>query len=413
MLVAERFRSRFTDVRMRRLIPWLAVAAICAAVVVVAVRFGSFVAGGSDSYCYVHQAERWASGRLLEPGSARARGAVARRAADVRACRARAVADRAWRHRADLPVRACRCSWRRRWRWPAAPAMFAVVPLCGVLLVVATFLLGRATGRRGWRGGRGGHGREPDRPVSGHSADERRAGRGVLDAGARACDPRAAGRRSPPGVCRRHRHSDPPEPRAARVRRRRLYLLLRPGAAWSERLRDSRALRHRLRGRVRCRRCGPAALLRLAVRVGLRRRGRSLCHRARRAQCVALLRRGSVEAQGRCCWRSPSRRSSSWRGPSRWSGLAFVAGERRRSTCRTSYVRRLVVRALPAAVGARADGPAAGHVGPLASVCRRRKVPAVLARRCRSRWRLPASGPRGVGRCSVSPAARVGVRAHG
>ena len=27
---------------------------------VTAVRWGSWVAGGSDSYCYVHQAERWA-----------------------------------------------------------------------------------------------------------------------------------------------------------------------------------------------------------------------------------------------------------------------------------------------------------------------------------------------------------------
>lgn len=37
---------------------------IVLAVIVACVRFGSFVAGGSDSYCYVHQAERWASGRL-------------------------------------------------------------------------------------------------------------------------------------------------------------------------------------------------------------------------------------------------------------------------------------------------------------------------------------------------------------
>src|SRR6188508_3747377 len=45
----------------------VAIALLLAAVVAVAVRFGSFVAGGSDSYCYVHQAERWASGRLLVP----------------------------------------------------------------------------------------------------------------------------------------------------------------------------------------------------------------------------------------------------------------------------------------------------------------------------------------------------------
>lgn len=33
---------------------------LCLAVVAVSWRWGSFVAGGSDSYCYVHQAERWA-----------------------------------------------------------------------------------------------------------------------------------------------------------------------------------------------------------------------------------------------------------------------------------------------------------------------------------------------------------------
>src|SRR6185503_8936038 len=33
----------------------------------VGLRWGSFVAGGSDSYCYLHQAERWASGRLQVP----------------------------------------------------------------------------------------------------------------------------------------------------------------------------------------------------------------------------------------------------------------------------------------------------------------------------------------------------------
>ena len=39
------------------------------AVFAAAVRWGTFAAGGSDSYCYVHQAEAWASGRLqvVEP----------------------------------------------------------------------------------------------------------------------------------------------------------------------------------------------------------------------------------------------------------------------------------------------------------------------------------------------------------
>jgi hypothetical protein len=38
----------------------IALALLVAAVVTVSWRWGSFVAGGSDSYCYLHQAERWA-----------------------------------------------------------------------------------------------------------------------------------------------------------------------------------------------------------------------------------------------------------------------------------------------------------------------------------------------------------------
>jgi hypothetical protein len=37
-----------------------ALALVIGALVIAAVRWGSWVAGGSDSYCYVHQAERWA-----------------------------------------------------------------------------------------------------------------------------------------------------------------------------------------------------------------------------------------------------------------------------------------------------------------------------------------------------------------
>ncbi|MGH9254748.1 MAG: hypothetical protein ACRD3C_09270 [Vicinamibacterales bacterium] len=40
---------------------------LLASVVTVGLRWGTFVAGGSDSYCYVHQAQRWASGRLQVP----------------------------------------------------------------------------------------------------------------------------------------------------------------------------------------------------------------------------------------------------------------------------------------------------------------------------------------------------------
>ena len=40
---------------------------LLATVVATGFHWGSFVAGGSDSYCYVHQAERWASLRLQVP----------------------------------------------------------------------------------------------------------------------------------------------------------------------------------------------------------------------------------------------------------------------------------------------------------------------------------------------------------
>ena len=44
-----------------------AVAVLLASVVAVGLRWGTFVAGGSDSYCYLYQAQRWASGRLQVP----------------------------------------------------------------------------------------------------------------------------------------------------------------------------------------------------------------------------------------------------------------------------------------------------------------------------------------------------------
>ena len=120
---------------------WLAVAGLCAALIVVALRYGSYVAGGSDSYCYVHQAERWASGRLLDPDP------LALEAPWPDAPLTFAPAG----HLPSPTVRGAIV--------PICPpglsmlmapglavggrtAMFAVVPLCGVLLVVATFLLG-------------------------------------------------------------------------------------------------------------------------------------------------------------------------------------------------------------------------------------------------------------------------------
>jgi hypothetical protein len=127
---------------MRRMTPWLAVAALCAALVAVAARYGSYVAGGSDSYCYTHQAERWASGRLLEPEP------LARDAPWPGAPLTFAPAG----HRpsptvpgAIVPICPSGLSMLMA---PALAlggraAMFAVVPTCGVVLVVATWLLGK------------------------------------------------------------------------------------------------------------------------------------------------------------------------------------------------------------------------------------------------------------------------------
>src|SRR5688500_7696454 len=123
----------------------LAVAAICAAAAVVAVRFGSFVAGGSDSYCYVHQAERWASGRLLEPEP------LALDAPWPDATLTFAPAGHVPSpivKGAIVPICPSGLSLLMA---PALAvggrtAMFAVVPLCGVLIVLATFLLARPLG---------------------------------------------------------------------------------------------------------------------------------------------------------------------------------------------------------------------------------------------------------------------------
>src|SRR5207253_8773168 len=44
--------------------PSVAIALLAAGVFAAGVHWGTFAVGGSDSYCYVHQAERWASLRL-------------------------------------------------------------------------------------------------------------------------------------------------------------------------------------------------------------------------------------------------------------------------------------------------------------------------------------------------------------
>ena len=131
---------------MRRLMPGLALAAICAALLAVAAQAGSFVAGGSDSYCYVHQAERWASGRLLVPEPL----ALAAPWPDAPLSFAPAG------HRpspsvpgAIVPICPPGLSLLMApFLIAGGPAgMFLVIPLCGAVLVIGTCLLGSRVSR--------------------------------------------------------------------------------------------------------------------------------------------------------------------------------------------------------------------------------------------------------------------------
>ncbi len=125
----------------------LVLACICVGVLAVSARFGSFVAGGSDSYCYVHQAERWASGRLQVPEP------LALEAPWPEAALAFAPAG----HQPSTTVPGAIV--------PICPAglsiamavflvvggpttMFAVVPFFGVLLVGAAYAVGTRFGTR-------------------------------------------------------------------------------------------------------------------------------------------------------------------------------------------------------------------------------------------------------------------------
>jgi len=124
----------------RLLIP-LALAGICAALVAVTVSFGSFVAGGSDSSCYVLQAERWASGRLLvpDPLALQADWPDAERsfapAGHFPAPTARGAVGPICASGLSMLMAPFRAAGGRT-------AMFLIFPLCGILLVAGTYLLG-------------------------------------------------------------------------------------------------------------------------------------------------------------------------------------------------------------------------------------------------------------------------------
>jgi len=126
---------------MPRLLIPLALAGICAALVAVTARFGSFVAGGSDSSCYVLQAEQWASGRVLAPDP------LALQAPWPEAGRAFAPAGHVPAPSVPGAIAPICPSGLSMLMAPfrlvgGRAAMFLVFPLFGVLLVCATFLLG-------------------------------------------------------------------------------------------------------------------------------------------------------------------------------------------------------------------------------------------------------------------------------
>ena len=131
----------------------LAIAALLLAVFAAGVHWGTFAAGGSDSYCYVHQAEGWATGHLqvVEPLALEAPWPDAPvtfapaghipsptvRGAPVPMCPAGlsiAMAPFVWAGRAGGAA--------------AARGVFLVVPLFAALLVWSVYVLGARFSRR-------------------------------------------------------------------------------------------------------------------------------------------------------------------------------------------------------------------------------------------------------------------------
>jgi hypothetical protein len=120
----------------------IAAAAIAASVVAAGLRWGTFAAGGPDSYCYLHQAERWASGTLQEPyplalgapwPSASMTFAPAGHIPSTKVAGASVPMCPPGLSIAMAPFR----------RLGGRTAMFLVVPLLGAVLVWSTFLVGR------------------------------------------------------------------------------------------------------------------------------------------------------------------------------------------------------------------------------------------------------------------------------
>jgi hypothetical protein len=129
-----------------------ALALLAAAVIVMAVRWGSFVAGGPDSYCYVNQAQRWAA-VLTGQGDLQVPEPLALEAPWPNASLTFApIGHTASPTVAGAAVPICPAGLSLAMApfvAVAGPkAAFAVVPLFGVLLVLATFVVGSRYGAR-------------------------------------------------------------------------------------------------------------------------------------------------------------------------------------------------------------------------------------------------------------------------
>jgi hypothetical protein len=117
--------------------------ALAAAVVtlVVGLVYGTWVAGGSDSYCYVEQAERWASGAMLAPQPLDFTPPWADRWLPLAPTGFVPSATVPGAIAPICPSGLALAMTPFRWIGGRA-AVFVVVPLLGAILVWATFLLG-------------------------------------------------------------------------------------------------------------------------------------------------------------------------------------------------------------------------------------------------------------------------------
>ena len=125
----------------------LAAAVIAAGTMIAGLHWGTFAVGGSDSYCYAHQAERWASGRLhvTEPLVSRAPWPLA---AETFAPSGHIASPTT--KGAIAPICPPGLSLLMAvFQLAGGPdAIFIVVPLMGAVLVWSTFLVGRRINAR-------------------------------------------------------------------------------------------------------------------------------------------------------------------------------------------------------------------------------------------------------------------------